>query len=57
MRDIGSSEITDWAAIFSIEDEEMAKANKGQNNTSSGDDEDITDELIAAIESEQAGES
>jgi len=50
---IGSSEITDWAAIFSIEDEEAEKANKGQ---SSGDDEDITEDLIAAIEAEQAGE-
>ena len=51
---IGSSEITDWAAIFSIEDEEMAKANKGQNTSSSVDDEDITDALIAAIEADQA---
>ncbi|HEX9502875.1 MAG TPA: hypothetical protein VF974_00950 [Patescibacteria group bacterium] len=52
---IGSQEITDWAAIFSIEDEEAEKANKGQSNSSS-DDEDITDELIAAIEADQAGE-
>ena len=48
---IGSSEITDWAAIFSIEDEDMEKANKGQSN---GNDEDITDDLIAAIEADQA---
>ncbi len=53
---IGSQEITDWAAIFSLEDEEMAKLNKGQSGGSSGDDEDITDELIAAIEADQARE-
>jgi len=52
---IGSSEITDWAAIFSIEDEEMEKLNKN-NGSSGGDDEDITDAFIAAIEADQAGE-
>jgi hypothetical protein len=56
LKRIGSSEITDWAAIFSNEDEEMEKQNKkikdGQNNQD--DDEDITDQLIAAIEADKA---
>ena len=56
LKRIGSSEITDWAAIFSIEDEDMEKQNKkikdGQNNQD--DDEDITDQLIAAIEADKA---
>jgi hypothetical protein len=59
LRYIGSSEITDWAAIFAIEDEEMEKQNKkikdGQNN--GDDDDDITDQLIAAIEADKAGEN
>jgi hypothetical protein len=57
MRYIGSQEITDWAAIFSIEDEEMEKQNKkikdGHNNQDD-DDEDVTDQLIAAIEADKA---
>jgi hypothetical protein len=56
LRRISSSEITDWAAIFSIEDEEMEKQNRkikdGQSN--GDDDEDITDQLIAAIEADKA---
>jgi len=55
LKRIGSQEITDWAAIFSIEDEEMEKQNKkikdGQNLD---DDEDITDALISSIEAEKA---
>lgn len=51
---ISSSEITDWAAIFTIEDAEMAKANKGGNPSSQEDNEDLTDQLIAAIEADQA---
>lgn len=57
LKRISSSEITDWAAIFSIEDEEMEKQNKkaqnGQNNVED-DDEDLTDQLIAAIEADKA---
>ena len=56
LKRIGSQEISDWAAIFTIEDEEMAKANKNNGNKVE-DDEDITDQLIAAIEEDQAGES
>lgn len=56
LKRIGSSEITDWAAIFSIEDEEMEKQNRkikdGQSDD--GDDEDITEQLIAAIEADKA---
>jgi len=54
LRRIGSSEITDWAAIFSIEDEEAAKANKNAGNNQVDDDEDVTDALIAAIEADKA---
>ncbi len=54
LRRIGSSEITDWAAIFSIEDEEIDKQNNKIKNGQEDDDEDITDELIAAIEADKA---
>lgn len=45
---MGSEEMTDWAAIFAIEDEEAEniKNNKG----SKGDNEDITDDVIAMID-------
>ncbi len=56
LKHIGSSEITDWAAIFSIEDEEVEKQNKKDQNNGD-DDEDITEQLIAAIEADQAGEN
>ncbi len=55
LRRIGSSEISDWAAIFTIEDEEMEKQNNKIKNNNQ-DDDDITDQLIAAIEAEKAGE-
>lgn len=55
LRRIGSQEITNWAAIFLIEDEEMEKANKGEKT--SQDDEDITEQLIAMIEADQAEKS
>jgi hypothetical protein len=56
LRRIGSSEIADWAAIFSIEDEEAKKAQKNGANTNTYEDEDddITDQLIEAIEAEKA---
>lgn len=56
LRRIGSQEITDWAAIFEIEDEEMEKQNKKlkDNQVEEDDDEDITDALIAAIEADKA---
>lgn len=49
---MGSDEMTDWAAIFAIEDEEAEniKNNKGEK----GDNEDITDDLIAAIDQDKA---
>jgi len=51
---MGSGEITNWAAIFSIEDEETEKINNGK--TSDKDNEDITDDLIAAIDRDKAEE-
>jgi hypothetical protein len=55
LRRIGSQEITDWAAIFAIEDEELEKQNKKiRDNQVEDDDEDITDQLIAAIEADKA---
>ena len=56
LRRIGSQEITDWAAIFAIEDEELEKQNKKiQNNQiDERDDGDITDALIASIEADKS---
>jgi len=51
---MGSGEITNWAAIFSIEDEDTKKAMDGK--TSDKDNEDITDDLIAAIDRDRAEE-
>jgi hypothetical protein len=54
LKRIGSQEISDWAAIFAIEDEELEKQNKKiQNNQVGEDDEDITDALIASIEADK----
>lgn len=57
LRRIGSQEISDWAAIFAIEDEELEKerqkAKNNQQNNDVEDDEDITDALIAAIEAKK----
>lgn len=61
LRRIGSQEISDWAAIFAIEDEDLekerqkAKNNQQNNDQVDDDDEDITDALIAAIEAEKGG--
>jgi hypothetical protein len=46
---MGSEEITDWAAVFSIEDEDAKKAQDGKQN----DNEDITNDLIAAIDQDR----
>lgn len=59
LKRIGSQEISDWAAIFAIEDEDLEKErqkakNNQQNNDQVEDDEDITDQLIAAIEAEKS---
>lgn len=50
---MGSEEITDWAAVFAIEDEEAEKINNGQNSKQN-DHEDITDEVIAMIDRDRA---
>lgn len=49
---MGSDEMTDWAAIFAIEDEEAEKARDGKGDK--GDDEDITDDVIAMIDRDRA---
>lgn len=54
LKRIGSSEITNWAAIFSIEDEEAKKTRKRGGNNNYDDDEDITEQLIASIEADKA---
>lgn len=46
-----SSEIVELAAIYKIEDEEAEKANNGKGgNNFQKDNEDVTDDLIAAID-------
>ena len=55
LRRIGSQEITDWAAIFAIEDEDLEKERQKVKNNQDDDDEDITDQLIAAIDAEKGG--
>lgn len=54
LKRMSSSEITDWAAIFAIEDEEMEKKSKKAQNNQEDDDEDITDQMIASIEADKA---
>jgi len=59
LKRIGSQEITDWAAIFSLEDEELKNANKdkgGNKDQDDSDDEDITAALIAAIDRDKEEE-
>jgi hypothetical protein len=49
---MGSDEMTSWAAIFAIEDEENEKAMDGKGNNR--DNEDITDDVIAMIDRDKA---
>lgn len=49
---MGSDEMSNWAAIFAIEDEDAEKARGGKGE--SRDNEDLTDDLIAAIDQDRS---
>jgi len=53
---MGSDEITDWAAIFAIEDEEAEDIkNNKDGKLPQRDNEDLTDALIASIDRDREG--